>query len=504
MPASRSLAALLAAFIVACAPLLRAEEVSPLPARARAALERATGYLRSLSTEGGYVWRYSPDLKHRFGEGEEAATPSQILVQPPGTPTIGSAFLRVYAVTRERRYLEAARAAALALVRGQLKSGGWDYVVEFDPRKRGAWAYRKAPVVPATGQQPRNVSTYDDDNTQSALRFLLAFVDAAKAAPDERDAAVRDCLEFGLRKLMEAQYPNGGWPQRWPGTPHDAATHPVLRASYPKDYPREQPDDNYGGHYTLNDNTQSDAIRTLLDAHRRTGRADYLKGAQRGADFLLLAQLPEPQPAWAQQYDAAMHPAWARAFEPPSVTSKESARVVGLLLDLYLSTGDDKYLKAVAPAIVWFKRSAIAPGLWARLYELRTNRPIYGDRDKRIHYTLEELSEERRNGYEWRLEFGITGLIERADGIAKLGREKWLVQHGAPAVAGAPPARSKPSRAAELEPRVREIIAALDAQGRWLTPATRKYQGLDGPWIEMSTFDENLRTLADYLEATAR
>jgi hypothetical protein len=64
----------------------------------------------------------SPDLKHRFGES--MATPSQIWGQPPGTPTIGSAFLRAFAVTGDRRYLEAAREAAYALVRGQLRSGG--------------------------------------------------------------------------------------------------------------------------------------------------------------------------------------------------------------------------------------------------------------------------------------------------------------------------------------------------------------------------------------------
>ena len=40
--------------------------------------------------------------------------------------------------------------------------------------------------------------------------------------------------------------------------------------------------------------------------------------AERAGDFILAAQMPEPQPAWAQQYDAAMHPAWARKFEPAS------------------------------------------------------------------------------------------------------------------------------------------------------------------------------------------
>jgi PelA/Pel-15E family pectate lyase len=485
---------LLAAAPSAAAAELRAEVA--LPSQARSALVRATDYLRSISTEGGYLWRYSPDLKHRLGE--EIATATQIWVQPPGTPALGQAFLRAYAVTREPRYLALARAAALALVRGQLVSGGWDYLVEFDTEKRKEWAFRSDTAAAAPEQ--KNVSTYDDDNTQSALRFLLAFLDAAKSAPDARDARIRESLQYGLRKLVEAQYPNGGWPQRWAGTAHDLSAQPVLKASYPEDYPREQPDANYIGHYTLNDDTQSDAIRTMLDANQRTGRSEYLRAAKRGGEFLLLAQMPEPQPVWAQQYDSAMHPAWARAFEPPSVTSRESADVVELLLDLYLATGEKRYIEPVPAALAWFQRSELAPGLWSRLYELQTNRPIYGDRDKRIHYTLEEISEERRTHYAWQRSFGIPAVIEHAAKLLELGRKKWLASHKPAPLTPA----QKAARAAELEPRVREIIGALDEQGRWITPASRKVQGLDGPWVEMGTFDSHLRTLCDYLEVAPR
>jgi len=472
-------------------------EVAPLASQARSALVRATDYLRSISTEGGYLWRYSPDLKNRLGE--EIATPTQIWVQPPGTPTLGEAFLRAYTVTSDARYLALARAAALALVRGQLKSGGWDYLVELDAEKRAEWAFR-SDRAPAVSPGQKNVSTYDDNNTQSALRFLLAFVDTAKSAPDARDAGIRESLQYGLHKLVEAQYPNGGWPQRWAGTPHDLSAQPVRKASYPADYPREQPDANYMGHYTLNDDTQSDAIRTMLEANQRTGRSEYLRAAKRGGEFLLLAQMPEPQPVWAQQYDSAMHPAWARAFEPPSVTSNESAHVVELLLDLYLATGDKRYIEPVPAALAWFKRSALSPGLWSRLYELQTNRPIYGDRDKRIHYTLEEVSEERRTRYAWQRSFGIPAVIERAEKVLEIGRKKWLAGHKPAPLAP----EQKAARAAELEPRVREIIGALDEQGRWITPAGRKYQGLEGPWVEMGTFNTNLRTLCDYLEVAPR
>jgi len=45
-----------------------------------------------------------------------------------------------------------------------------------------------------------------------------------------------------------------------------------------------------------------------------------------------------------------------------------------------------------------------APGsgpIWARYYEIGTDEPIYGDRDKSIHDDVNEISRERRKGYGW-------------------------------------------------------------------------------------------------------
>jgi uncharacterized protein YyaL (SSP411 family) len=69
------------------------------------------------------VYYYSPDLTRWWGEGE--ATKDQVWVQPPGTPTVGMAYLKAYAATGDKFYLEAATEAAEALVYGQLASGGW-------------------------------------------------------------------------------------------------------------------------------------------------------------------------------------------------------------------------------------------------------------------------------------------------------------------------------------------------------------------------------------------
>jgi hypothetical protein len=76
---------------------------------------------------------------------------------------VGAALLQAFRDTGDEYYLEAARRAADCLARGQLRSGGWDYLIEFDPKRRGTWAYR---LDPAPGKQNRNVSTLDDNNTQ--------------------------------------------------------------------------------------------------------------------------------------------------------------------------------------------------------------------------------------------------------------------------------------------------------------------------------------------------
>lgn len=492
----RLVPALLSLLVVASPCLSRAAD-DALAREARAALARATAAMRAISTEGGYLWRYSPDLKERAGE--EVATPSQIWVQPPGTPSMGMMFLRCHEATGEPAYLDAALAAASALATGQLESGGWDYLVDFDPAQARRW-YRRTDIgrgPAAEAAKRRNVTTFDDDNTQSAVRLLVAVVDATRRSDDPRLPGIRAALDYALLKMLAAQRPNGGWPQRWTGVPVDPKEYPVRPASIPATYPREYTKQNYNGHYTLNDNTQRDCVKTLLEAARRLDRPELRAAALRGGDFVLLAQLPEPQPSWAQQYNAQLEPAWARAFEPPAACTSESAGAMRLLIDLHLETGDAKYLEPLPRAIAWFKRSEISPGVWARLYELGTNRPIYGDRDGKIHYTLEELTPERQTGYSWRGAYGLPAVFKYHDDVRAAGRDAFVAQREAAAArAKTPSGRAAEARA--LEPRVREVIAALDSQGRWMGPGGKR---ANGPQITTTAFLANARVLADYLEA---
>jgi PelA/Pel-15E family pectate lyase len=42
-----------------------------------------------------------------------------------------------------------------------------------------------------------------------------------------------------------------------------------------------------------------------------------------------------------------------------------------------------------------------ASPLWARFYEIETNRPFFCDRDGVRKYDLKDIGSERRNGYGW-------------------------------------------------------------------------------------------------------
>ena len=478
---SRLIALFAIAFVFS--PLSSHGEDDALPEQARAALRKAVDFFRSeVSTSGGYLWRYSDDLARREGEGK--ATDTQAWVQPPGTPSVGRVYLLAYESTGDAYYLEAARETAAALVRGQLRSGGWDYRIEFDPTLRKNYAYQ----AEGEAQGQRNVTTLDDNTTQSALRFLMR-VDAALTF---RDEAVHEAAIFALESLLKAQYPNGAWPQRYSTFP-DPDDYPVRRASYPKTWSPVFPGRNYRGFYTFNDNTIADVIDTLFEASRTYDDSNYQAAAERAGDFILLAQMPEPQPAWAQQYDADMHPAWARKFEPPAVTGGESQGVLRTLLDLYRVTGRRKYLEPISRALAWFRRSALADGRLARFYELHTNTPLYFTKDYQLTYSDADMP----------THYGFQ-VGSRAERIAQEYKRLVTTPWTPPTPS---PERDRPRLTEQLRSNAQSVINALDPRGAWVTDGRLRYHGDDDPTqhvIVTRTFIENVRTLARYLEASRR
>lgn len=444
------------------------------------ALRKAVRFFRTdVSAEGGYLWRYSADLARREGEGRTGRRTAWI--QPPGTPTVGQAYLEAYERTGDEYYLDAARETAHALVRGQLKSGGWDNRIEFDPELRKKYAYR---VDENPGS--RNLSTLDDNKTQSALRLLMR-VDRTLRF---RDAKIHEAVRYALESLLRAQYPNGAWPQQYSEAP-DPARHPVKEADYPESWPREWPKKDYRGYYTFNDNTLADAIDVMFEAAEIYGDDRYGKATRKAGDFILLAQMPDPQPAWAQQYDAEMHPAWARKFEPPAITGGESQGVLRVLLELYRRTGDRKYLAPVPRAVAYLRKSELPDGRLARFYELQTNRPLYFTKEYELVYRDDDLP----------THYGFK-VSSKLDAIETAYRR--LVESG-PRDAGRRRRPATHRMTPRLADEAKAVIEALDERGAWVEPGRLRFQAEDDktePVIATATFVENVDVLSRFLAAS--
>ncbi len=107
-------------------------------------------------------------------------------------------------------------------------------------------------------------------------------------------AEIKHTVDYALEALLKAQYPVGCWPQRF-SKPADPNT-PVLQARYPDDYPKTFPKVDYKDFYTLNDGTLRDCMRTLFLASEIYGDQRFEQAALNGGEFILRAQMPEPQP----------------------------------------------------------------------------------------------------------------------------------------------------------------------------------------------------------------
>jgi hypothetical protein len=477
----RRLAIALCAPVVAALLLPAAAGAAPdherLAARARDALGRAVAYFRDeVAVQGSYGWRYSADLTYR--RGEALLTPSQGWVQPPGTPAIGLALMQAYAATGDRRYLDGAAETARALAATQLESGGWYAMIEFDPEQQKAWCYRRLPAdrrdrAARAENKSCDASSVDDNISQSALELLMR-VDVALGG---EDPLIRDAVAYGLEKVIEAQYPNGAWPVRFDKRVPTSEAWAAWRARYPETWSRTPVKIEDRLFYGTNDNLIGDLVRVFLLAHRLYGREAYLATAIRAGEFLLAAQMPEPQPGWAQQYNRDMVPMWGRKFEPPAIASWETRRAIDTLLDLQRHTGKERYLRAAGRAAAWLEASRLEDGQWARYYELETNRPLYMTSD----YNLTYDDGDTPGHYGFKGYFDVPRTLARHRDLARRA-------DGGLAATDEDPA----ALADALAPEVARAVAALDDQGRWL----------EDDMINSATFIANVDLLARYLAAT--
>lgn len=464
-----------------------------------ATMKRAAAFMTDeAAVEGGYVWTYLPDFSRRWGELE--AAPTMIWVQPPGTGTVGHAFLDAYHATGDRQFLDAAKSAANALVRGQHPAGGWNYVIDTageDSLRQWYATYGQNAWRMEEFHRYYGNATFDDAGTSEASQLMLRLV-------VEGERAYIAPLQRAVRFVLDSQYENGGWPQRFPfvenGGVHGHADYTRL--------------------ITFNDDVAGENLEFLIFVLQAMGdrlsrgregsgltRARILSSIRRGMDIFLATQQPAPQAGWGlQHFPDTLRPASARTYEPEALTTHTTANNVQQLLNFYRLTGDRKYIARVPEALDWLDSVALPPELRLNgrthptFIEPGTNQPWYihrrGSNVVNGEYYADRNPNDTLVHYSSFRTLNVAGLRDQYAMLAAQTAEQ--VSAGSPLLArsgtktlpryftlrdvswqdmGTAGRRPRPPAAG----RAAELIAALNARGYWPTPLTATSNPYIGP-----------------------
>jgi PelA/Pel-15E family pectate lyase len=294
-----------------------------------------------------------------------------------------------------------ARRVAENVLLYQAEIGGWDKNIDM------ALALTEEQKANLLSTKDRRC-TLDNNATHGQIRYL-ANIYAATGEEKYKKAFLR-----GVNYILEAQYPNGGWPQFYP-----------LKGGY-------------SNHITFNDSAMVGAMRVLDGIGRGIKPFDIVTdealkakcraSIQRGVECILKCQIvvDGKKTGWCAQHDeVTFAPASARKYELVSLSGSEGVGVCRFLMDI--DNPSPQVVEAVEAAIKWFDEVRItgvtekyvpdaaarrgwnkvhvsdpnAKPRWARFYEIGTNKPIYVDRDGIPKYSIAEIGYERRNGYAW-------------------------------------------------------------------------------------------------------
>ena len=293
---------------------------------------------------------------------------------------------------------EAVRIAETVLVY-QSSNGGWpkgyDYTAELSEKVKEAIFLAK---------EERDDTTFDNGATHSEVQFLALVY---QATGDERH---KEAILKGIDFMLEAQFENGGWPQTYP---------------------------RYSNFVTFNDDAMTGVITVLHDVAEENELYSFVDEARRekaavavekGIAVILQTQIvvDGKLTAWCAQHNLrTLEPQTARSYEPPSISGSESVGVVQFLMSI--QDPSPEVVAAIEGAVAWFEEVKLtgirvdrieddsleagfdlvavedeaAPPLWARFYDIDTNKAIFPDRDGSVYESLNELSYERRVGYRY-------------------------------------------------------------------------------------------------------
>ena len=255
-------------------------------------------------------------------------------------------------------------------------------------------------------------STIDNDATVTEIDYLSKLYNAT--GKEKYKAAVIK----GLIYLLVSQYENGGFPQRMD------VIEPVYQIQI-----------------TYNDKAMINVMQLLKKIVDNDEQYKFLDSNtrsmvqfayERGMDCIFKTQLKSG--LWAAQYDRKiLIPCYGRSFEPPAIDTRESAEIVIFLMSI--ENPDEKTVNAINKSVQWYKKNIIknktlktfinndkyhlqltdcaecAP-IWARLYDINKQIPIFSDRSEKIRYDISKISTERMFSYEWYVDAGNRVLEE--------------------------------------------------------------------------------------------
>jgi PelA/Pel-15E family pectate lyase len=287
-------------------------------------------------------------------------------------------------------------------------------------RENGGWPKDYDMLAVLTDEQRKTViathnradTSFDNHNLHSQVDYL------AHAYHVSGEEAWHDACLRGLDFIFAAQLPNGGFPQRYPK---------------PK---------GFSADITFNDGVMIGVLNVMQDISDGLPQWNWLDDARRqkardvvrrGTECILKCQIRvgDRLTGWCQQHDPVTYAAAsARTFELASICPQDSTEIVEFLMRL--ESPSDQVVAAVDAAVAWLRKVWLngiqvkrvsapvevflrhtadfdvvvmpdpkARPIWARHYEIGTDRPVFAGRDAVKRYALGEIERERRTGTPW-------------------------------------------------------------------------------------------------------
>ena len=302
------------------------------------AMKRATQYMiDSVSYHGAFLWEYSFEQKRYWGEIEARRTMGWTQGEG-GTPAVGDLLLDAYHATGDEYYYESACLVANALIRAQLECGGWNYCFDLAGEASLIDWYETVSQYKWPAQEFMHYygnATFDDMASVRCCDYIL------RLYLEKNDPSYKISLDKAIDFVLKSQYPNGGWPQRYPLS----YEHPYM--GFP----------DYSSFITLNDGVMAGIIDFLIKCYTTLGERRLLDPIYRGMHCIQLIQYESPIAGWGLQYTPIdLKLATARPFEPAALASNGTKDGIEMLLRFYRLTGDKRFLEKVPAAIDFLEK----------------------------------------------------------------------------------------------------------------------------------------------------